>query len=71
MRKIQINTRLEQDKLDYLDYMARRLNPEKPNRTSVIELVLDLVMSNFTDDMVLSHAKVMQVLDQKIKRSSQ
>ena len=59
MSKKSVTIRLEQYELDYLDYIARQLNPDKPNRTRAIELLIDLVDGSFTDDMVVLHSQFM------------
>lgn len=63
MQKKRISLRLEQCKLDYLDYIARQIDPDRPNRTRAIELLIDLVDGSFTDDMIVIHSLSMDYAD--------
>ena len=59
MRKKSVKIKLDNSKLDYIDYLAKRLNPVKPNRTKAIELLIDIVEGSFSDDMVMMHSQTM------------
>lgn len=63
MKKKYIGMRLDPDKLDYIDYIARRLNPDKPNRSRAISLVIDLVQGSFVDDDVINHSISVAYID--------
>ncbi len=67
MKKTMISLRLDNTKLDYLDYIARQLDPDKPNRTHVVELLIDMVDGSFTDDMIMLHSQSMTYSDGRKK----
>ena len=69
MRKKSVNIRLDDMKLDYVDYIAGMLDP-KPNRSKAISVLIDLVYANFSDDMVQRHANVAQLLDFRAGRKN-
>jgi hypothetical protein len=65
MRKKSVTIKLDQDKLDYIDYIARQLDPVKPNRTKAVALLIDIVEGSFSDDMVLLHAQSVTAADSR------
>ena len=67
MKKKALTIRLDDSKLDYIDYLANKLDPARPNRTKVVELLIDLVGGSFTDEMVIMHSKSMAYSDGRKK----
>lgn len=67
MKKKALTIRLDDSKLDYIDYMANKLDPVRPNRTKVVELLIDLVNGSFTDEMVMMHSQTMDYVDGRRK----
>ena len=65
--KRSVTMRLEEDKLAYIDYIANKLDPARPNRTRAVELLIDLVDGSFTDDMVMMHSQAMDFVDRRKK----
>ena len=65
--KKSVTMRLEEDKLAYIDYIADKLDPARPNRTRAVELLIDLVDGSFTDDMVMMHSQAMDFVDRRKK----
>lgn len=60
MRKKPVAIRLDEDKIEYLEYIASRCIPVGPNKSKAVELLIDLVQSNFSEDMIVMHAQVMK-----------